>query len=174
MLASAVVGALAALTASNFLNSGNSGLISDFYATEVAVSVSPSDFINHLKTGQLDGLLVDLRSQKEYEKAHLVTAVNVPAGGMSAQQLVLAFNNLPKDKPFITYCYSSYCMLSKNVGKKLAENGIYAKHLTAGWYEINRDFNDYIIAGKGPGILKTDGNYPIRPCQTDGSGELSC
>ena len=84
VLASAVVGALAALTVSNFLNSGNSGLIRDFYNTEVAVSVSPSDFINHLKAGQLDGLLIDLRSQKEYEKAHLVTSVNVPAGNERA------------------------------------------------------------------------------------------
>ena len=107
----------------------NENLVFEYYQSENAVSVSPTDFIREMQNGRTPGLAVDLRSAAEYEKAHLASSVNIPASGMTPEQLVAAFKALPQDKPIITYCYSSYCMLSRKVGKTLSENGVFVNGL---------------------------------------------
>lgn len=119
-------------------------MMKDFYLTEDAVGVSPVDYIRALKSGNSIGTLIDLRNKEDYDFGHLRSALNIPAAQMSRPQLLAAFRNLPKDKPIITYCYSSYCMLSIKVGKYLAENNLYVKHLNVGAAELVRDFPDEI------------------------------
>ena len=173
VLASVALSAVAAYLVANYLPKSDAQAYSEFYSTETLVSVSPSDYLDDLKIGKMDGTPVDLRTKAEYEAGHLVTAVNVPATEMSTKQLVAAFSVLPQGKPFITYCYSSYCMLSRQVGNALAENGIYAKHFTAGWYEIQRDFSDYIVNGSEPGSLNASANYTGGVCMP-GTGDFRC
>src|SRR3989338_485113 len=52
-------------------------LIAEFYDVENAVHVSPHSVRKHLGDNEI--VLVDLRSQEEYETLHAITAVNVPA-----------------------------------------------------------------------------------------------
>lgn len=170
IFASIVFGALAAIFVLNYLPKGNEQMIAEFYAAETAVGVSPADYVADLEAGILDGTAVDLRSRGEYAAGHLVTAVNIPAVEMNKKQVLEAFSGLPKDKPVITYCYSGYCMLSREVGHVLAENGIYAKHFTAGWYEIERDFSQYIVNGTEPGNWK-NATYSPGICV---QGEFRC
>ena len=146
----------------------------DFYASETAVSVSPSDYLYELRTGKQPGVLVDLRTPQEYAAGHMVTAVNIPAGQMGTAQLVAAYSKLPKNMTAISYCYSSYCMLSRSVGLALAENGIHAKHMTAGWLEIARDYKDYVVNGTAAGSLSA--NQSINPfvCDPTQGGEFGC
>ncbi|MFA5930090.1 MAG: rhodanese-like domain-containing protein [Candidatus Micrarchaeia archaeon] len=146
----------------------------DFYAAETAVSISPSDYLYELRTGKQPGILVDLRTPSEYAAGHMVTAVNIPAGQMDTAQLLAAYSKLPKNATAINYCYSSYCMLSRSVGLALAENKIHAKHLTAGWLEIARDYSDYVVNGTTPGTLSA--NQTINPFTCDPSlgGEFGC
>jgi rhodanese-related sulfurtransferase len=172
--AAIIFGALSALVVLNYAPKSQQQMIKEFYATETAVSVSPSDFIYDLKGGKVDGLVVDLRTPSAYQAGHLVTAVNVPAGAMSEAQLVAAFERLPTDKPVITYCYSEYCMLSRNVGKALSDNGIYVEHMTAGWYEIQRDFSNYTVNGSNPGMLNATENYTAGACDPSQGGEFGC
>jgi len=167
--------ALSALVSFAIFNSPKSEAqtYKEFYAAETLVSVSPSDYIADLKVGKVDGVLVDLRSSSEYRAGHLVTAISIPAIEMESKQVLAAFSRLPNDKPAITYCYSGYCMLSREVGKTLSENGIYAKHFTAGWYEIQRDFAQYIVNGSEAGSLAADANYTTNACGP-GTGEFRC
>ncbi len=144
-------------------------LVKEYYDTENAVSMSPQDVISHLEKGNDSFILVDLRTMEEYENGHFVTSVNIPAGTMSSQEVVSAFSSLSRDKPPVTYCYSSYCMLSRNVGKLLSDNGMYVKHLTAGWYEISRDYPGFIVNGAGPGAYAPSGSGPV--CSI---GEIGC
>jgi rhodanese-related sulfurtransferase len=146
--------------------------ISAYYSQEVLVSVSPTDYLKEIKSGNTGLIAVDLRSAPEYNVSHLVTSINIPAGQLTSPQLISAFDALPKDKTIITYCYSSYCMLSRNVGKVLADNGIFVKHFTAGWLEINRDYNNYIAYGKDPGILNV--NTTSGACNINDTGEFGC
>ena len=170
----ALVGIVSFAAASALLPKTNADVFRDFYSTETAVSVSPSDYLYEIRAGKQPGILVDLRTAEEYRTGHMVTAVNIPAGQLDEAQLVAAFSKLPKNSTAINYCYSSYCMLSRNVGKALSNNGIYAKHLTAGWLEIARDYRDYVVNGTAPGHLSADQKINPFVCDPSLGGEFGC
>jgi len=146
----------------------------DFYSTENAVSVSPTDYLYGLRMGKPLGILVDLRTPEDYKAGHMVGAVNIPAGQMNAAQLVAEFSKLPKNMTAINYCYSSDCTLSRKVGLALAENGIYAKHLTAGWLEIARDNPSFVVNGTLPGALTADQKINPFACDPALGSEFGC
>ncbi len=165
-------------------------LIKEFYLIENAVHVSPHSLRRMMDKKDSSYILVDLRSPQEYEKEHIVGAVNIPAykdPNTSAYEekdrIIKQFNELPKDKDVIVYCYSMPCMTGRKVGQMLSEKGIFVKHLGIGWNEWrffwtlwNHEHEwkttkpaDYIISGKEPGVPELK-ELPS-PC---GDGELSC
>ncbi|MFA6213798.1 MAG: rhodanese-like domain-containing protein [Candidatus Micrarchaeia archaeon] len=170
----ALVGILAFGAATMLIPKSPGDMYREFYEVETAVSVSPSDYLYSLRTGGSPGIVVDLRTAPEYAAGHMVTAVNIPAGTMDDAQLIAAFSALPKGTPAITYCYSSYCMLSRKVGLALAERGMYAKHLTAGWLEIARDYSSYVVNGTEPGALTADQKINPLACDPSQGGEFGC
>lgn len=174
VLVVSIIGFLVGATYVNFLLSTPEARIAKFYDIESEVSVSPSTFIRDLQNGNQTALVVDLRTVAQYNELHLVTAVNIPATQMTSKELVAAFRELPKDKPIVTYCYSSYCTLSTSVGKTLSDNGIYVKHLTAGWYELQRDYSDFLVSGSEPGVLSSELMNNSTECAVDAFGEFSC
>ena len=125
-------------------------------------------------------ILVDLRSQEEYEEEHITTAFNVPAykdkdhsDYGAVDRIVKEFESLHveyPDREFIVYCYSTPCMTGRKVGQILAENDIYVKHLGIGWNEWRYDWEswnhphewgitsveDYISTGSEPGEIDVD------------------
>lgn len=153
IVVSAVFGALAGFLASQLAPKSEQQLIGEFYATENAATMSPVDYLDNLQSNGTKVSLVDLRIKSDYEASHLVGAVNIPAQNMSTEQLISAFKGLPQGRPILTYCYSEDCTLSQNVGLVLSQSGIYAKHLTAGWIEIQSEYPSYIISGSAPGTL---------------------
>jgi len=170
----AVAGIFAFAAAGALFPQSNADVFREFYAAEVAVSISPSDYLYGLRTGKSPGILVDLRTPQEYAQGHMVTAVNIPAGQMDEAQLLAAFAKLPKNSTAISYCYSSYCMLSRSVGLALANNNVHAKHLTAGWLEIARDYGDFVINGTAPGTLSADQKINPFACDPALGGEFGC
>ncbi len=169
-------------------------LVRSFYLVENAVHVSPHTIRKKMDKGDTDFLLVDLRSPQEYEKEHIVGAVNIPAykdpntsislesDAEAKDRIIRSFRELQKDKDVIVYCYSTPCMTGRKVGKLLAEHGIFVKHLGIGWNEWRYFWNlwnhdgeaavppaDYVVGGKDPGTPKQR-ELPS-PC---GPGELSC
>ena len=159
------------------LNSENSkeSLIKNFYLTETEVYVSPHSLRLKMDSGVNDYILVDLRSQEEYEKEHIIGAINIPAyknkttsAYGETERIVNEFSKLQEDKEIIVYCYSIPCMSGRKIGRILAENGIYVKHLGIGWNEWRYFWNlwnhehewnqttvmDYIATGKEPGTPK--------------------
>lgn len=164
-------------------------LIKEFYEIESAVHISPHGLRKHM--GEDDNIvLVDLRSQEEYEKEHIITAINIPAYATpdksdygAIERIVGSFKDIPKDKEIIVYCYSAPCMTGRKIGKMLAENGIYVKHLGIGWNEWRYSWSmwnhegeassiveDYVISGKDPGVFnpKIDTQELPSPC-TEGA-----
>lgn len=155
----------------NFAKSEND-LIKEFYEVETAVHISPHGLRKHM--GENDNVvIVDLRSQEEYEANHIITAINIPAYATpdksdygATERIISAFKAIPEDKEIIVYCYSSPCMTGRKIGKILADNDIYVKHLGIGWNEWRYDWdmwnhdgetkvdsNDYIISGSEPGVF---------------------
>lgn len=175
-------GALAVLV----VHPGTDALIRDFYATENAVHVSPHSLRKKIAEGAVDVVLVDLRSSEEYEKAHIVGAVNIPAykdkdhsDYGATERIVSAFAALPAEKNIVVYCYSMPCMTGRKVGQMLTEHGIYVQHLGIGWNEWRHfwtlwnhehewdatNVQEYIATGTEPGSFT--GTPSLNPC-TDG------
>lgn len=120
----------------------NNDLIHMYYRLEEAALVSPHGLRKKIDSGDENFLLVDLRSAEEFKRARIKNACNVPAYSSpdtpayeQVERIVSEFRALPKDKQLILYCYSKYCMTGRKVGKMLADNGIFAKHLGLGWNE---------------------------------------
>ncbi len=189
-LIGAIVGALTVFGVISYQKPSQEDLIKGFYNVENAVYISPHGLRQKMSKGEINGyILVDLRSAQEYEKEHIITAVNIPAykdPDTSAydemDRILKEFQKLPKDKEVIVYCYSAPCMTGRKVGKMLAENGIYVKHLGIGWNEWRYSWNlwnhdgetpnkmeDYIAKGKEPGKPKI--NELLSPCE---EGKFGC
>src|SRR3990167_931548 len=106
-----IVGALLVTAIEKSTQKSNNDLIKDFYLTENAVHVSPHSIRKAMDKGDQSFILVDLRSQEEYEKEHIVGAVSIPAykdkdtsDYGSVERIVGDFLKLPKDKNIIVYC----------------------------------------------------------------------
>ncbi len=124
--------------------------IAEYYATEEAVHVSPHSLRKSMEKGQIPYTLVDLRSAEEYKKSHITGAVNIPAykdkdtsDYGAVDRIVSSFEQLPKDKDIVVYCYSIPCMTGRKIGNILAEKGIYVKHLGIGWNEWKNDWTSW-------------------------------
>ena len=170
-------------------------LIKEFYDTENAVHVSPHTIRKKMDRGEKNFILIDLRSQEEYEKEHIVGAINIPTykdpnNSISIEtevkekeRILNAFKELEKqDKEIVTYCYSMPCMTGRKVGKLLSDNGIYVKTLNIGWNEWRYfwdlwnhdaedkvDPKDYIVSSKEPGTPKLKDIH-----SSCSAGELGC
>ncbi|MAF25716.1 hypothetical protein CL634_09120 [bacterium] len=168
--------------------------IAEFYRTETAVYVSPHGLRKAMDTGSKKFVLVDLRSQEEYEREHIIGAVSVPAykdpetsAYGDVERIVGEFRRLEEENPekeIIAYCYSIPCMTGRKVGKILADNGVYVKELGVGWNEWryfwtlwNHEHEwdstspeQYVFSGAEPGVPT------VKPvpggCKIE--GELGC
>lgn len=178
------------LTTSMVLNtaSTDSELIGEFYYTETTVHVSPHHLRKAMANGDDSFILVDLRSQEEYEKAHIAGAINIPAyktpdksAYNEVDRIVGEFSQLPNDKDIIVYCYSGPCMTGRKIGAMLADHDIYVKSLEIGWNEWRyywdlwnhehewniTDVEDYIASGPEPGAVKLTTNSSV-VCDIEG------
>jgi rhodanese-related sulfurtransferase len=190
VLAGALSGAMAAYAILSWKSHDTSSLIAEFYATENAVHVSPHGLRGKMDKGVSDYILVDLRSAQEYEKEHIVGAVNIPAYSDpdhsaydEVDRIVTAFRQLPQEKQIIVYCYSTPCMTGRKIGKMLAGHGIYVQHLGIGWNDWRYHWTmwnhehewkttnaeQYVVSGKDPGTPQIR-SLPA-PC---GEGSFGC
>jgi len=163
-------------------------LIRDFYLTEDAVHVSPHSIRKAIAKGDNSFILIDLRSQQEYENEHIVGAINIPAykdpdtsAYGDVERIVGEFEKLPEDKDIIVYCYSMPCMTGRKIGSMLVDHGIYVKHLGIGWNEWRyfwtlwnhelewnqTDVMNYVTTGSKPGIFSGKPNSTACPIDNE-------
>ncbi len=185
-----IVGVCVGVTATLYSDSQNESQnpIDAYYTNAAATLVSPHHLRGEMDKGHDDFILVDLRTQAEYEEEHVVGAINIDAS-MSKEDIVSAFQILEAenpDKDIIMYCYSAACMTGRKVGAMLASEGIYVQELTIGWNEWRYDFmswnypnewdlldpSRYVVSGSEPGSLPDVTEVPPPPCRVD--GEFGC
>jgi len=189
-----ISGALAAFLVLDISSPDENEIIKEFYLTETAIHVSPHGLRKHMAEGDDSFILVDTRSQEEYEKEHIIGAINIPAyrnpdtsAYDEVDRIVSMFRSLQERNPgkdIIVYCYSIPCMTGRKVGKMIAEHGIYVKQLGIGWnewryhwdlwnheHEWNKtDVEDYIASGKEPGVYREGTSSGACPIE----GEFGC
>ena len=147
-------------------------LIKEFYDVETAVHVSPHGMRKHLGEDP-NQVIVDLRSQEEYETAHITTAINIPAYATpdksdygAVERIVGGFEKILEENPdadIIVYCYSGPCMTGRKIGHMLADHGIYVRHLGIGWSEWRYYWNMWNHDGEtqvNPEAFITSGPEP--------------
>lgn len=188
---SSIAGSLTAVIAGGMIAAkSENDLIRDFYYTENAVYVSPHSLRGKMDKGVNDFVLVDLRSSEEYEEGHITGAASIPAyrdkdtpAYEETGRIIGQFQQLPKGKDVIVYCYSMPCMTGRKIGKMLADSGIYVKHLGIGWNEWRyywnlwnhehewniTDVSDYVLGGPSPGVPKL--KNATSPCAV---GDFGC
>jgi len=152
-------------------------LIWEFYNSEVAANVSAHWLRKKINDGDKSFVLVDVRSEEEYLEGHIIWAISIPAytdrdntWQTSNERILQQFKELWSEKEIVTYCYSAYCMSSRKIGKFLAKNWVYVKHLTVWWnewryhwdlwnYPHEKDETEkYIASWEEPGKLEWEGS----------------
>jgi rhodanese-related sulfurtransferase len=195
LLYSVIFGAIAGLVSAFILmnvytpHKSQEELIAEFYEVENAVHVSPHGIRKHMADPYPSFILVDLRSQEEYETEHVVGSVSIPAYATpdksdygAVDRIVNSFKELEAenpDKEIIVYCYSTPCMTGRKVGKMLTEHDIYVKHLGIGWNEwryywgkwnhdgeTGVDPSSFVVSGPEPG--KLEGDFVGKGCPIEG------
>ncbi len=193
-----IAGGLAGIVTSTSLNAAQltpeQAFIKEFYDVETATSVSPHHIRKAMAKGDESFILVDLRSQEEYEEEHVRGALNIPAykdrdhsDYGAVERISASFAELRAENPekdIIVYCYSIPCMTGRKVGKILADRGVFVQHLGVGWNEWRyywqlwnhphewetTNVEDYVWSGPEPGD-------PFNPELGAGcpiEGELGC
>jgi rhodanese-related sulfurtransferase len=176
LVAGAIAGGLVSLIILNMQTHDQDYYINEFYSAETATHVSPHHIRKGMDKADNSFVLVDLRSQEEYEREHIIGAVNIPAYKSpdksaygDVERIVHSFKTLEEQYPgkeLIVYCYSIPCMTGRKVGKMLAEHEVYVKHLGVGWNEWRyfwtmwnhehewekTNVEDYVTSGLEPGV----------------------
>jgi rhodanese-related sulfurtransferase len=194
VIAGALAGAGSTYVLTKVIKPSQDQLISAFYETETATLVSPHHLRKEYSKSTRDFVLVDVRSEEEYIREHVIEAVNIPAykdPNTSAygdvERIVSSFQKLTlenPDKDIIVYCYSIPCMTGSKIGRMLAQHDVFVKGLGVGWNEWRYDWNawnhehewdvtdvkDYISSGKEPGVYAGKSTSTACPIE----GELGC
>jgi rhodanese-related sulfurtransferase len=130
-----VLGAIVGIKIYRKVEEKKPSITKEYYDSENKVAVSPATLRKMIDEKDSSFILIDLRSKEEFNAEHIIGAINIPAVTMNEDEIILAFKKLPPEKTAIVHCYSAYCMLGKQVGQVLANQGIEVKDLNIGWSE---------------------------------------
>lgn len=163
-------------------------LQTDYFAAETATMVSPHGIRLKMDSGEIDFVLIDVRSPADYKAGHIRGAINIPFDGsdeaVEKVRHALAEGKKERKTYGLIYCYSYACTLGRKTGKALLSHGISIKELTVGYGDWERshhiwnspgevyDINDYIERSDQPGTLKASTEFLNRPCGEN--SEYSC
>jgi rhodanese-related sulfurtransferase len=97
-----------------------------YFENKMQFTTGPVE-LNRMLEQKQDIVIVDVRAEEDYKKAHIPGAINLPEG---------KWNNptgLSKDKQTIVYCYSHVCHLAAKAAVHLAQAGYPVMELDGGW-----------------------------------------
>ncbi len=74
--------------------------------------------------------LIDTRPLVEYESGHVTDSVSIPVADLPNR-----LDELPRDKPIVTYCRGEYCLMADEAVAILRRQGFDAQRVEGGWPE---------------------------------------
>ena len=89
-----------------------------------------ADVVDSVEHGGSALVLLDMRDREDYRRGHIEGAISMPL-----EEIDKRYQDLPRDKEVVTYCYNQYCHLSARGALRLVEHGIPAKEMNVGWSE---------------------------------------
>jgi len=114
------------------------GLFADESPAPAIVEVNPPEYFGYEETYEAfqtrNGIIIDSRSEYDYELGHIRGSVNLPLKEFDARKTVLG--SWPRDTLLITYCDGQECNSSMDLATKLAAEGfVNVKFFFGGWSE---------------------------------------
>ncbi|MDO8298860.1 metalloregulator ArsR/SmtB family transcription factor [Lacisediminimonas sp.] len=89
------------------------------------LTVDRETLLKRAKRGEV--LVIDVRPQEEYEKAHLPFARSMPV-----QEIASRLAELPKNKDIVAYCRGPFCLFSEEAYRLLSSKGYRVQKLLDG------------------------------------------
>jgi phage shock protein E len=88
--------------------------------------------LHHKMVDKVPPAIIDVREPETYGRGHLPGAINIPGSKIGS-----SLNQLPLDRPIITYCnmHLPGSSLSEDVAEELREAGLPARALKGGFPE---------------------------------------
>jgi len=98
------------------------------FSRRLAFETDCSDVHQSQKTGDVDYVLVDVRSHEAFLKAHVPGAINIPTRSITPQRM----SEYSPDTLFVVYCAGPHCNGVHRAAVRLAGLGFFVKEMIGG------------------------------------------
>ncbi len=98
------------------------------FSRRLAFETDCSDVHHSQKTGDIDYVLVDVRSNEAFLKAHVPGAINIPTRAITEKRMA----EYPRDTLFVVYCAGPHCNGVHRAAVRLASLGFFVKEMIGG------------------------------------------
>lgn len=98
------------------------------FSRRLAFETDCSDVYHSQKQGDIDYVLVDVRSQEAFLKAHVPGAINIPTRSITPERMA----DYARDTLFVVYCAGPHCNGVHRAAIRLAGLGFPVKEMIGG------------------------------------------
>lgn len=98
------------------------------FLAKLAVETDPADVRLDLQRGQTSFVLIDARSEQDFEECHIPGAINLPPRRITDEST----SHLSKEKVLVTYCWSPGCNGATKAAARLSALGFAVKEMIGG------------------------------------------
>lgn len=98
------------------------------YWNKLALETDVADVRSDMEHGVNDFLLLDVRSDKDYEECHIPGAASLPYRRINRESTA----NFPKEQLIVVYCWGPACNAGTKGAARLADLGFKVKEMLGG------------------------------------------
>ncbi len=98
------------------------------FSRRLAFETDCSDVYHSQKSGDVDYVLVDVRSAEAFARSHVPGAINIPTRTITEARMA----EYPRDTLFVVYCAGPHCNGVHRAAIRLAELGYPVKEMIGG------------------------------------------
>lgn len=99
-----------------------------FYQAKLRYETDPADVYTDVKNEVADFVILDVRSETDFNDKHVEGAISLPHSRMTAKRM----SEYPDDTLFVVYCWGTGCNGSVKAALKLTQLGYAVKEMIGG------------------------------------------
>lgn len=108
----------------------DSTMAQDFFTQKLLYETDPADVYFDLSHDVANFVLVDVRSEADYARGHILNAINIPHAEITEARIKEQF---PPDTLFVTYCTGLDCNGSTKGALRFSQLGYAVKEMIGGF-----------------------------------------
>ncbi|MCE0850024.1 MULTISPECIES: rhodanese-like domain-containing protein [Pseudomonas] len=121
------------------------------FSRHLAFETDCSDVERSQRSGDVDYVLVDVRSSEAFAQGHVPGAINIPGRTISAERMA----DYARQTLFVVYCAGPHCNGVHRAAVRLAELGFPVKEMiggVTGWLDEGFSLVGADVAAQGNGV----------------------